>query len=143
MVSDTSGSDTIVQGQIALRYASKANVYTRCQTRSDLTPDCGLVMHQCATHSTVILGLVPRTQRSAREKRCDRGYTGQRGVKVDPMRICALDEVDLPSARVVLDGFLALDRFVHVCELLVPDEHVDAILARKADPLPADIERGA
>ena len=47
------------------------------------------------------------------------------------MRVGTLDEVDLPGARVMFDGLLALDRFVHVGELLVPDEHVDAIFARE------------
>ena len=84
-----------------------------------------------AIHSTVILGLVPRIQRSAGEKRWDRSNTGQRRVQIKPMRIGAFDQVDLPCAGVVFDCLLALDRFAHVGELLVPDEHVDAIFARE------------
>jgi hypothetical protein len=49
----SSGSDTIVQGQLA-----------------------PFLTHPRATHSTVILGLVPRTQPSAREKRWDGSNTG-------------------------------------------------------------------
>ena len=82
-----------------------------------------------ATHSTVILGLVPRTQPSRREKRWDRSDAGQRGVKVDPVRAGAIDQVDLPGADVVLDRLLALDRLPHVGELLVPDEQMDAIFS--------------
>ena len=50
----------------------------RAQMVSDpegLTP--GFLTHPRATYSTVILGLVPRTQPSAREKRGDRSITGQ------------------------------------------------------------------
>ena len=82
-----------------------------------------------ATHSTVILGLVPRIQPSARDKLRDRRDTRQRGIQVDPMRIGAFDQVDLPGPHVMFQRLLPLDRFARAAELLVPDEHVHAIFA--------------
>src|SRR5205085_12238276 len=79
--------------------------------------------------STVILGLVPRIQLSAGDKLGNRGATGQRGIQVDPMRVGAFDQVDLPGARIELEGLFALDRLADVRELLVPDEHVHAASA--------------
>ena len=51
------------------------------------------------------------------------------------MRVGAFDQVDLPLAHVVLQGFLALDGMADVGELFVPDEHVYAVLAREGRTL--------
>ena len=91
--------------------------------------------HHRGTHSTVILGLVPRSQRSAGDEYRDRRDTWQRGIEVDPMRVGAFDEVDLPLAHVVLQGLLALDGVADVGELFVPDEHVHAVLPREGRAL--------
>ena len=68
-----------------------------CSSASACTRTRALLITSGATHSTVILGLVPRTQPSRREKRWDRSDAGQRGVKVDPVRAGALDQVDLQT----------------------------------------------
>src|SRR5262245_41550871 len=51
------------------------------------------------------------------------------------MRIGALDQVDLPGSCVPLECLLALNRLAYVDELLEPDEHVHAVLARKCGAL--------
>ena len=86
-------------------------------------------------HSTVILGLGPRIQQSAGEKRRDRRNTGQRRIQVEPMWVGALDQVDLPRSDVVFDGLLALDCLAHARELLEPDERVHAVAAREGGAL--------
>ena len=81
------------------------------------------------SHSTVILGLVPRIQLSAREKRADGRDAVQCRIQVEPVRVGVFDQVDLPGARVVLDGLLALDGRADVGEFLEPDERLHAITA--------------
>src|SRR5688572_22667108 len=67
-----------------------------------------------AAHSTVILGLGPRIHSSKGVEPWNWRDTRQRGIQVGPMRVGALDEVDLPIPLVVLERLLALDRLVDV-----------------------------
>ena len=46
----------------------------------------------------------------------------QQLVEVVPLRVHAVDQADLPGARPVLDGLLALDGIADVLETLVVDE---------------------
>ena len=84
----------------------------------------------------VILGLVPRIQRSARHKLRNRSDARQCRIQIDPVRIGALDQVDLPRPYIVLEGLLALDRLANIGEFLEPDEVCTPYLRVKADPLP-------
>ena len=44
------------------------------------------------------------------------------------MRIVALNQVDLPGAHIVLQCFLALNRFIDIAEFFVPDEQMDFVM---------------
>src|SRR5262245_14006850 len=82
--------------------------------------------------SGVIAGLVPAIQPSACSLDRWRPHTGQQGIQIDPVRIFALDQVDLPCTRPLLHGLLALDSITRGAKLLIPDEQMHSILTREA-----------
>ena len=47
------------------------------------------------------------------------------------MMIVALDQVDLPSAYIMLQRFLTLDRFINVAEFFVPNQVMNFVAPRE------------
>ena len=61
------------------------------------------------------------------------------GIEIDPMRVLALDQIDLP----VLQRLLALDGLLDVAELLEIDEHRYAVAAGEHGSLACAMELDA
>jgi len=106
-------------------------------TRHGMTPkDVGQLR---ATGSTVIAGLVPAIQPSTRSFDRLGTNTGQRGIKVAPMRVLPLDQVDLPGARPFLHGLLSLNGLADARKLLEPHELMHSIFPSEAGPLSSPV----
>jgi hypothetical protein len=99
-------------------------------TRPGMTPQC--VVRSPTTHSAVIPARVAGIQGAARSDDHSRTNTGQRGVQINPMRVRALNQIDLPRARPFLHGLFALNGLADIRKFLEPDELVHLVFACKA-----------